>query len=238
MPPLRSPGRAVILSIQALVWLLFFLVSPAFSQDAGPSPGAVPAPGPAGLPPGQLAVGGVSVDAKQRTISFPAVVNMARGNLEYLVVAAHGKTHESLLRTEGRPYQIHVALLLLGAKGSPRALPLDPSQPPAGDRLEIEVSWEAKGNARSRRWRAEQFITDRKAGRVMRKGPWVYNGSRLREDGFAAERDGSIVSLITDADALVNNPRRGREDDDNWLVRPQHLPPLNSAVTVTFRLVR
>ena len=56
----------------------------------------------------------------------------------------------------------------------------------------------------------------------MSKGDWVYNGSRLREDGFAAQFDGSIISLITDPDALVDSravvPARASVESDIGLL--------------------
>ena len=187
--------------------------------------------------PGQFQLGEVRLDKQQRTVRFPASVNLREGNLEYVIVSATGKTHESLLRTTAEPYHLQVALLLLGAKGAgTNALPEDPSHSLPGDAVEIEVSWESGGKLQ--RCRAEEFIHDRKAVGAASRGAWVYNGSRLREDGFAAQLDGSIVSLITDADALINNPRRGREDDDNWLVRTNGLPPLQAPVEVTIKLVR
>lgn len=187
--------------------------------------------------PGVFELGQVRFDKDKRTVNFPASVNQREGNLEYVIVTTTGKTHESLLRTTVEPYHLQVALLLLGAKGAgTNALPEDPAQAVPGERVEIELSWNAGGKVQ--RFRAEDFIHDRKAGRATSRGEWIYTGSRLREDGFAAQLDGSIVSLITDADALINNPRRGREDDDNWLVRTNDLPALHTPLEVTIRLVR
>jgi hypothetical protein len=187
--------------------------------------------------PGVFALGQVQFDKVKSTVNFPASVNQREGNIEYVIVTTTGKTHESLLRTTVEPYHLQIALLLLGAKGAgTNALPGDPSQPLPGDRVEIELSWNADGKVQ--RFRAEDFVHDRQAGRAASRGQWIYTGSRLREDGFAAQVDGSIVSLITDADALINNPRRGREDDDNWLVRTNGLPPLQSPVEVTIKLAR
>ena len=187
--------------------------------------------------PGIFELGQVRFDKDKRTVSFPASVNMREGNIEYVVVTATGKTHESLLRTTVEPYHLQLAFLLLGAKGAgTNALPEDPARPLPGEKVEIEFSWNAGGRTNS--FRAEEFVLDRKAKGPARRGSWIYTGSRLREDGFAAQLDGSIVSLITDADALINNPRPGREDDDNWLVRTNNLPPLHAPVEVTIRLVR
>ncbi len=184
--------------------------------------------------PGTFELDGIQLDKHEQSVSFRALVNMKQGNLEYLLVTTTGKTHESLLRTEAKPLQIQLALLLLGGRGTTNALPQDPAKSLPGDKVTIELSWTVKG--RVERFPAEQFVTDVKVGGPMSRGHWIYNGSRLREDGFAAQMDGSIVSLITDPDALINNPRPGRENDDNWLPRANDLPPLNSPVEVTIRL--
>ena len=187
--------------------------------------------------PGVFELGLVRLDKDKRTVSFPASVNQREGNIEYVVVTATGKTHESLLRTTAEPYHLQVAFLLLGAKGAgPNALPGDATKPLPGDKVEIALSWSADG--KTQQFRVEEFVYDRKANGPARRGEWIYTGSRLRDDGFAAQLDGSVVSLITDADALINNPRPGREDDDNWLVRTNNLPPLHAPVEVTIRLVR
>jgi hypothetical protein len=180
---------------------------------------------------GVFEVGLVRLDRERREIRIPAFVNLREGALEYLLVTSGGKTHESLLRTDAEPQQIHVAMLLLGARGAGAdSLPEDPARALPGDRVTIEVVWKKK--SREQRARAETFVRDRKRKAAMTKGDWIYTGSRMREEGFAAQMDGSIVSLITDPDALINNPRPGREDDDNWLGAGGKLPAYNAPVEV------
>jgi hypothetical protein len=115
-------------------------------------------------------------------------------------------------------------------------LPDDPKKPLPGEKVQIELNW-LEGR-KVRRAGIEEFVRDRKLSSKLKRSPWIFTGSRFRDDGFAAELDGSIVSLITDADALINNPRPGREDDDNWLVRTNGLPPLNAPVNVTIRVLK
>jgi len=187
--------------------------------------------------PGLFQLGDVSLDRSNRTVRFPASVNLRDGHIEYVVVTATGKTHESLLRTTAEPMHLQLAFLLLGAQGAgTHVLPEDPAISLPGGKVEVEVSW--MEDTGPRRFRAEEFVQDRKAGAPASRGNWIYTGSRLREDGFAAQLDGSIISLITDPDALINSPRPGREDDDNWLVRTNLLPPLHAPVEVSIRLVR
>ncbi len=185
--------------------------------------------------PGQFEIGLVRLDKRERTVSFPAVMHMNEATIEYLVVTSTGKTHESLLRTDAQPHHLHVAMLLLGAIGAgTNSFPEGPRQLLPGDTVTIEVTWTI--GRRQMRRRAEELVYNRRTKSAMSRGDWVYNGSRLLDGGFAAQRDGSIVSLITDPDALVNNPRPDRGNDDNWTVNKTGLPPLNSPVRVTLRL--
>ena len=216
----------------------------AFLLAQGPLPAQEPTPFPPStnltfktISPGVMELGLVRLDQQHRTVTLPAFVNLREGALEYILVHSHGKTHESLLRTDAQPQHIHVAMLLLGARGAQtNALPLDPALPLPGDAVTIEVVWKKK--SREVRARAEAFVKDRKRKSALKAGEWTYTGSRIRDDGFAAQADGSIISLITDPDALVNNPRPGREDDDNWLARPGNLPAFDQPVQVVITLKR
>lgn len=88
---------------------------------------------------------------------------------------------------------------------------------------------------------------------------WIYNGSRFSETPelepvpagspprsgstkketqkiFMAQREGSIVSLIADPSALINNPRKDRENDELWILNTPAIPPVGTPVQVTFTL--
>jgi hypothetical protein len=180
-------------------------------------------------------LGRVRLDKKRRCISFPAALNMNEALVEYLVVTSTGKTHESLLKTEAEPYHIHTAMLLLGAAGSQgRPFPEDKKAPLPGDKVRIEISWDEKGQKKT--FRGEDWILDEALKRPTSAGEWTYVGSRFENGIFRAQQDGSIISLIEDPDALINNPRPGRDNDDNWRIKSAGLPPLDSAVDVTIFL--
>ena len=70
---------------------------------------------------------GIRIDKEKKTVTFPAEINMQSGMVEYLMVTDKGKTHESLLSTKIEPYDIQVAMLLLGIKPAAAA----ETQPPA-----------------------------------------------------------------------------------------------------------
>ena len=44
-------------------------------------------------------------------------------------------------------------------------------------------------------------------------------GPRVVDGIYMAQQQGSIVAMIDDVDAMVNNPRKGHENDQVWQVR-------------------
>jgi hypothetical protein len=105
-----------------------------------------------------------------------------------------------------------------------------------GEAVSIEMKWTVNG--RETRRRAEELIFNSEQKSVMRAGDWVYTGSRIAEGLFLAEIDGSVISLVTDPEALINNEGTGHDNDTIWLANPTNLPPTNTPVTVTIKLAK
>ena len=187
---------------------------------------------------------GIQIDKEKRTITFPAAINMTQGMLEYLIVAETGKTHESLLSTKIQPYDIQVAMLLLGIAPAGKA----DAQPPAqinkaylktapelkGEKISIFLAWQdARGGHRVR---AEEMIWNLEKNAPMAGGPWTYTGSLMYGGKFLAQIDGSVAALVRDSAALMNNPRPGNDDDQIWEAYTQVTPAAGTAVDVIVKL--
>jgi hypothetical protein len=197
-------------------------------------------------------LGAVRLDKGRKTVQFPAQVNMKEGVVEYFLVNTRGKSYESLLRTDIEPYYIELAMLLIGAKGAPQTTALSnaPSQPfhvnrpaasnapPAlaiqGDPVTIELTWQTADGRKQ--VRAEDCIMNLTTKQSASHGPWTYNGSRVIDGMFIAQREGSIIAMIDDIDAMANNPRPGSDNDQIWEINSNALPSLNTSVQVTFKL--
>lgn len=176
-------------------------------------------------------IGLVQFDKAARTITLPAEVNMRENNVEYVLVSAAGKTHESVFRTAAEPQHIQIAMLLLGGRPAlTNAFPNDFGAPLPGETVQLRVS--QSGKARP----IEDYVLDRSTKKSLSRGPWIFNGSRIGEGTFVAQRDGSIVSLMSDPDALINNPRPDREQDDLWTPNARLLPPVGSPVDIIIQL--
>jgi hypothetical protein len=197
--------------------------------------------------PGIYEIGKVRLDQRRRSVTLPAVLDKGQGFMEYFLVTTYGKTHESILKTLAEPYHIHLAMLLLGANGPDNAdFPGSPTNgvpgpiihPSAdiipGNKVAISVKWNAPEGKIEHS--AEELIYKRDARSVMGSGSWVYNGSLIVHNKFLAQSDGSIVSLVTDPVALINNTGPGHDNDLIWEPNTNKLPPPDLPVEVTISL--
>lgn len=172
----------------------------------------------------KLRLGEVEIDRSKRTLSFPAKVNAVEGVIEYALVTGKGKTHEALLVTDALPRDIHLGCLLLAGPAAGKT----PGQ------VRIEVTWQTNGP--EKRLPLEDLIVFAKdhpqgaQGGGLAPGPWTYSGSKIDAAGFVASREGSLIALIHDDTALVNNPRPGREDDTLHVPGRRLLPPAGTPV--------
>lgn len=252
-PALRGVSSPFMISqLAACTLLASFALAGAAAQESAP-PGAAETP-PAEPPamreisPGIYQIGSLRLDQKQRTVSFPGKLNMADGQLEYLLVTPAGATHEALLVTETQPADLHFAMLLLGAHGAGLGAPAPEDAPPAqinkdylqrapklkGDELLISVKWKA-GDAENT-VAVEDWLMNPKTRRAAPRGPWLYTGSMFKEGKFLAQVEGTFAALVTYPAALINNPREHNDDDSAWEVNAKAVPPVDTPVEIVLKL--
>lgn len=188
---------------------------------------------------GRFQIGLVTLDRQSKSLSFPAAVNMNTGLVEYLVVTTGGKIHESVFKTEAEPFHIHAAMLLLGAKldtNIDTAVFFDPKREIPGPKLKIEVAIPAQGG---RTLPIHEFLQNAQSKTTVTAGQiphWIYNGSRMSDGVFLAQREGSVISLIADPSAVINNPRQDRQNDELWMTNEGKVPPVDTPVVLKFAL--
>ena len=190
------------------------------------------------LGPRLYSLGTLQIDTHRSTLSFPATVNLADSMIEYALVSTQGKTHESLLKTEVAPRDIHVACLLLGVKPSPdRGKPGRTLRTEAGSELNIEIVRISLGGNQTNRledWVQLAGKDPHATNAPFRLGAWAYTGSIMHSGHFIAQEEGSIISLIRDPAELINNPGPDRDNDEIHRTASEKLPPVGTPVTVRF----
>jgi len=185
-------------------------------------------------------LGQVEFDKDQRIVSLPARICIRTQVVEYALVTETGKTHESLLATEASPVDVHLAFLLLGV--SQVSVPGDLKRSALSmdaNALRIDVVWQTNGLTATFPLSALVSLTDGRPegpGRPMSLEKWLYNGSEFDQWGFGAQREGSLVALIRDPAALVNNPGADRDNDLIHFPNAQLVPGQGTPVRVVFRL--
>ncbi len=245
-PRPRVPRRAGI--HRALAFTALVLVG------IQPTPGGEPRADVSGNQPAEsmpqeqehlIRFGKVEVDPHRRTVSVPARLHMTNGILEYVLVTEYGKAHESLLLTECRAVELQSALLLLHARPTGAAgLSLAADHLPSSSLVHVSVTWTGPDGTPVERPVHELILLE--SGRhpdasepahavPMPPGPWLFNGSGFSVEGFMAHFEGSLVSLITDPAAIINNPHPDREDDEIHIPAPARLPPLGTEVRLVLQ---
>ncbi|MCU0781952.1 MAG: YdjY domain-containing protein [Akkermansiaceae bacterium] len=185
----------------------------------------------------RLRVGQVIIDRKVRAVRFQVTVNMVEGPVEYLVVTEQGKVHEAVFSTKADPKDVHLAMLLLGVKPAEMRLGADGDlEMPAAAAITATVEWETNGPPAVHPLSAMIALADgapgQTTGRTLGESPWLYNGSVVDAAGFRAAAEGSIVSLIADGAALLNNPGKTRDDDKFNVPNKALLPRKGMPATV------
>ncbi|HEV7406392.1 MAG TPA: YdjY domain-containing protein [Chthoniobacteraceae bacterium] len=210
-----------------------------------------PAPKPSvkEVSPGVFEVGAIRFEQKTKTVTFPGSINMDKGGLEYLLVGKNGPTHESLLVTEITPTELETVMILLGAK-PPKPAMVGVDSPPgqltkeylqhapklAGEQISITAAWKDKAGAEKSTEVADwlYYLPNKKSAS---RGPWLYSGSMFGADNkFLAQIEDIFASLVTNPAALMNNPRKGSDDDRVWEVNEKAVPPAGTPVTITIQL--
>lgn len=200
------------------------------------------------ISPGIYQIGKIRIDQATHTATFPGKVNMNEGPLEYALVTTEGATHESLLSTEVQPSDLHFSMLLLGAKGAGIMTPGPDDAPPPqinkeylqhapklkGDRIQISVKW--KAGAVEKTTPIEDWIVNTETKKAAPRGPWIYNGSMFQGGQFRAQAEGAFAALVTYPAALINNPRKGSDDDLVWEVNKKAVPPVDTPVEIVIKL--
>ncbi len=224
--------------IASLCWAAALAATDADPPAESPAPTRPAASALKPLTPGIFDLRGVTLNSDQQTVSFPATVNMTSNLVEYVVVCDDGKTHESLLKTRVEPRDIHVAMLLIGARGAPpqKASTPDRGQVLQGDKARVWIEWK-KENGGIERARAEDLVLNDQTRRPMQHGDWIYNGSWIFNGSFVAQTERSIVSIIFDRDALTNSGHPQRGDDEIWFANTKRIPKLDHPVRVEIELL-
>lgn len=219
------------------------------------SDGPPPRNPPTGKPPEKSAIkktsdvtyeiGGILFDSKTKEIRVPCTVNMTQGAIEYALVTETGKTHESLLKTKTKPFDLQVALLLchyephageiiktlLNPPPELKAIADKPMAKPGANRLKLTLEWKDKdGKAQSAP--LGDWIHNDATNKSLDIPYWIFNGSDMGDNIFSAELDGSFISVHFDLGGIIGCAANLIGNDQNWELNTKVIPPVDTPVTI------
>lgn len=176
----------------------------------------------------------VDVPAKRVMIECQAV--NAEMPLEFLCVLAGTAEHETILRTQAKPSNIHLALLMVGLKpGEPiRYSPatekwLPPQGPP------VQISVEYKRNDQVVSMPAWKLFRQLKTKEAMPPRTWIFVGSKVYKTGqYAADITGYVVSIVNFDLSLIDVPWLVSSSNETleYELNPETAPPTGAPVTL------
>jgi hypothetical protein len=144
------------------------------------------------------------------------------------------KAHETVVTFDVMPSEIHKALESLGLKPGKPGRGDDPLQGPEVD-LALEIA--AAGNAPARTLRFESILLDMKTGKALPPIKWHFTGSIQRDNKYAADVSGTMITLYPVTDEVVmQSALTMREEGLIKLETAKNLvPPEGTPVTLVIK---
>lgn len=151
----------------------------------------------------------IQVDVKNRVVRVECESCNAHQDvgLEFFCVVANTNEYESVLRTEAKPSDVHLALLMIGlVPGQPVKYSEETKKwtPPTGPALSITCEWTDKDN-KPHTVPAWRLMRDNKTKKESAPITWVFTGSKVMEDGkYGADPTGYVVSVLNSELAVID----------------------------------
>ncbi len=168
-------------------------------------------------------IGNVQFHRQSKEITFETTLNLKEAvPLEYLLVTEKGKSHEALLSTNIRPFDLNVAFKLLGYKRTKGGLA----------RFQATLTWkDTKGTKLS--FAAHDLIVSSETSQKMRTDQWTYVGSQVSDGKFAADLMGDLISIQEDPAAIATYAGKAMLGDERWVPNSKALPEVGAKITLT-----
>lgn len=206
--------------------ILVFMIWPLLS--------AAPAVAPATAPVGKLPH--VEVNVKVRQIRVDCESVNAEYPLEFLAVVRNGNEYESIVRSDAKPSDLHLALLMMGLKPGQGVRYSEATKtwsPPTGPPVQIWFEYDKEG--KHEKVPATRWMRDVRTKKEPPGFTWVFTGSRVMEDGaYAADATGYLIGVINNELSVLDVPDlKSRALEARELERnPDTMPPTGTAVTM------
>lgn len=191
-----------------------------------------------------IRIGEVLVNHKQRTVSFPAKVNMKEGIIEFLVSMPAGKIHEALLITEADPLHLSVGMKLLKFESFEKFfpqrdddlnwLPFTPPERKEYEKAFVQLEIEQIKDGKPVLLDLGDWLLNAETKQPFPEGEWLYTNSWFYRGAYQASLSGDLVAIFADLSSPINyvGDFNDGSNDSGWIVNPKHTVPVGTDVRV------
>ncbi len=208
----------------------------------------------------------IRIDAKNHWVEFDAKVCLRDAPmLESLVCTPMTREHESILVSESKPSQIHLALLLLGLEpGAPRSIRWvgpEKDQPVAvpakGPEVELFFIFKTKVKTgepgaekeveKEVEMPANEWLIDAKTKKESVNDRWLFTGSRMIKDinggmTYMADGEGNIASLVHFGDEVLaphsKKTKENNSEGEDLICNTPKIPEVGTPIKVRIKPVK
>ncbi|MBO7678641.1 MAG: hypothetical protein J6S75_03125 [Thermoguttaceae bacterium] len=164
---------------------------------------------------------------------------LRQGLLEFFACGKNSKEHESIVSLEVKPYLLHAALLVIGARPGAPARFSPEFVPPSGEEIEILVRWRDGDEIQQRR--AQELVRQVGGGQEM-VSPWVFTGGTMAKDAkgrafYTADVTGEVIGVSNFPASVLDVPFQSSSDNDALEFEPftERIPEVGTPVTLVLR---
>jgi hypothetical protein len=216
--------RNIALATVAIAWLLLL---PAPATIAGELPNATDVAA-ATRPAGAGGFPFMQIDANTKQIRVECESLRVEAPLEFFLCVTGTTEHESVLRSKVRPSHLHAAMLLIGLKpGEPVRFSEAQNKwlPPHGPPLQLTAIFETDG--KEVRIPAYRLMRDVRTKKEMPPMTWIFAGSKIINDTYAADRTGYLASVVNFELTVIDIPRLASNANETleWETNLELMPP-------------
>ncbi|WP_162656545.1 YdjY domain-containing protein [Tuwongella immobilis] len=175
----------------------------------------------------------------KRRVWVQAVVCLREGPLEVFLCKKNTKEHEAILSADIDARDLHMALIVCGAKpGSPVQF-VPTYQPANGSKVDVSIAMNDK-DGKLKQLSAREWIRNIRTKKDMDQ-LWVFAGSRFLKNPddpkmppYYTANNGEIISLSNFVDSMLDLPVKSSRETADLLFEAQteKIPPLATTVYV------
>ncbi len=181
----------------------------------------------------------IRLDKDRRRIYIESTTLQPGQPLELIACSPNSpRQHEAIVVALARPSHIHLTLLAAGFEsGHPISYDekADKVIPPTGARVDARIRWTDPKTKKQREDPVEYWMRPLDPAKPMPELTYLFTGSMVLEDGrYLADLEGSVISLVNFADAVMDLPGLHSDKMDmlEFEANPKTMPPANTGCTL------